>query len=284
MHKIKKLLLVILGLSLAPGMAVSQSKLNYGFKAGLNFSQFDGPLQSGETYRNNAGFHLGIVVKYFITDLFGVKGEFMYSQKGGQYRYEGPSALYLQQAIPPRLVRGNRFYEVDVSNDYIDIPVLGFVKLGLVELSAGFNVGLLAGSAGGGQFEFTGTEPITNSLSLNLDHRYLSDEVGETVGTESVSVQIGNDQVTVPRQLGAYYEFSEKKSNRYRALDFGIVAGASLFINEGLFVGFRVNYGFSDVTHPQMDIDWSTFDGNYPSINNDVDHQVSYQVSLGFSF
>ncbi|MDH3648724.1 MAG: PorT family protein [Saprospiraceae bacterium] len=284
MNTCRKGALAIIIICLFQAAVHGQEKLSYGFKAGLNFSQFDGPLQAEESYQNNAGFHLGIIVKFFVTDLFGVKGELMYSQKGGQYRFEGPSSFFLQQATPERLVQGNRFYEVDVSNDYIDLPIMGFAKIGIVELSGGVSVGLLAGSAGGGQLQFTGTNPITSPFDLNLDHRYIGDGVGEFVGPETVSVQLGNDQIIVPRQLGAYYETQDKDSNRYRALDFGLVGGASVFFNEGLFLGFRFNYGLSDVTHPEMDIDFQSFDGNYPAVRNDVDHQVSYQVSLGFSF
>jgi hypothetical protein len=262
----------------------AQDQLSYGFKAGLNFNKITGDKLTEESYDVNLGFHIGIIFKYEITDLYGLKWELMYSQKGVKYAYKGPSSFLLQETTTPLLLSGERDMNVDISNDYLDIPVMGYGKFGPVELSAGFNVGLLVGSFGGGQIRFNGTSPANTSFELNLDHRYFGDKVGEATTSELESIDISGQRIDIPKQLGAYYEYQEKDGSKYNFIDIGVNAGIALFINEGLNIGFRANYGLIDVSRSPMDISYKDFDGNYPAIVNDKNRQVSYQVSLGFSF
>ena len=68
--------------------SLSAQGFSGGFKAGLNFSTFDGDAEvdeSGnilETFNNTTGFHVAATFAYAFTDLFGVKADLMYSQKG----------------------------------------------------------------------------------------------------------------------------------------------------------------------------------------------------------
>ncbi|MEL6276676.1 MAG: outer membrane beta-barrel protein, partial [Bacteroidota bacterium] len=61
-----------------------------GFKAGLNFNTFDGPLEDNgagtEVFNSTTGFHIGATFAYGFTDLFGLKADLMYSQKGVEQR------------------------------------------------------------------------------------------------------------------------------------------------------------------------------------------------------
>ena len=86
----------VLCILVTPTTIMGQS-LSYGFKAGLNTSAFDGPLEN-ERKQNQVGFHIGVIFKYELTDLFGLRGEFLYSQKGSEYFYDGPSFFYLEEA------------------------------------------------------------------------------------------------------------------------------------------------------------------------------------------
>ena len=262
----------------------AQGRLSYGFKAGLNFNNITGDKLPEESYNNNIGFHIGVIFKYELTDLFGLRWELMYSQKGVKYTYLGSSSFLLQEATTPFLLMGERDMNVDLSNDYLDIPVMAYGKFGPIELSAGFNVGLLVGSFGGGQIQFTGTSPANSSFELNLDHRYFGDKVGEATTFELETIDISGERIDIPKQLGAYYEYEKKDGSKYSFLDVGLNAGVALYINEGLSIGFRANYGLLDVTRSEMDISYKEFDGNYPTIVDDKNKQVSYQVSLGFSF
>lgn len=264
--------------------AQAQDRLTYGFKAGLNFNNITGDKLPEETYSNNIGFHIGVIFKYELTDLFGLRWELVYSQKGVKYTYKGPSSFLLQEATTPFLLSADRDMNIDLSNDYLDIPVMAYGKFGPIEVSAGFNVGLLVGSFGGGQVRFTSTSPANASFELNLDHRYFSDKAGEATTFELETIDISGDRIDIPKQLGAYYEYQEKDGSKYSFLDVGINAGLALYINDGLSVGFRANYGLLDVTRSEMDISYKEFDGNYPAPRDDINKQVSYQVSLGFSF
>ena len=264
--------------------SVAQAQLTFGFKTGLNYSGFTGDLESAERYEYNLGFHIGMIVRYHFTDLFGIKGELLYSQKGGKYFYEGPSFFRIQRSVGAVRASGLRNMDINISNDYIDLPIMGFVKLGPVELSAGINLGLLVTSAGGGQLEFTSQQPLLSPFTLILDYRYLDDRAGQAVDIEVVEVQIGGERVSIPRQLGAYYEYEEKHGSRYEIFDIGINGGLAFYLNRGLFFNFRVNYGLKDITRASMDVIYSQFTGNYPTVQNTVDRQISFQTSIGFGF
>jgi len=130
-------------------------ELTFGFKAGLNFSRIstEDIEQAGgvdlETFGQNSGFHLGVVVTNKISDFFGLRGEFMFSQKGGRYDFEGDSYLRLLSfSGDDRLIEnGFRDMNLNISNAYIDIPLMVYVKpVKWLELAAGANVGVLISS------------------------------------------------------------------------------------------------------------------------------------------
>ena len=262
----------------------AQNRLSYGFKAGLNSSKFSGDLGEEESFASNIGFHLGIIFKYSFTDLFGFRGEFMYSQKGGDYKYNGPSSFLLQRTTNSILLNGTRDMSVNISNDYLDFPLMVYGRLGPMELSAGVNVGILVGSTGGGQLVFDSDDPPVESFTLNLDHRYFADEARQASPFTSINVLVEGEEVTIAKQSGAYFEYAEKQGNLFNRFDFGLNAGVSFFLNQGLYLGVRANYGLTDVTNPDADVTWRTFDGEAPQLQNDSDRQISYQFSLGFSF
>lgn len=264
--------------------AMSQDRLSFGFKAGLNTSTLAGS-GTNESYSNNTGFHLGALVKYAITDKFGVKGELMYSQKGGKYRYEGPSFYYLDDRIAkPVLARGDRIMNLDVSNDYIDFPMLIYGKFGHFEINGGINVGLLVGSSGTGQVKFTGSDPAFSEFTLNLDHRYYKDDAGESDAMFRELVNVDGTEYSLPKTVGAYYEYMEKSKGLYNFIDIGLNAGISIYLNEGLYFGARANYGLLDVSRSETQVTYEEFDGNAPALQNTSEKQVSFQFSIGFSF
>ncbi|NND05931.1 MAG: outer membrane beta-barrel protein [Saprospiraceae bacterium] len=268
---------------LIPSSTWAQSRLSYGFKAGLNSSKIQGAFENGR-YESTSGFHLGIILSYSITDLFGVKGEFMYSQKGGDFFYDGPSFFHLQDQSTNILAKGTRIMNVSISNDYLDFPFLLYGKFGPLELQGGINIGLLAGSTGVGQLRFTGSEPLFDEFTLNLDHQYYRDEAGEANFDNEEIVRIGASQLSLPKEIGAYYEYDEKDGSLFHFLDFGLNVGALFYFNEGLYIGGRANFGMLDVKRASTEIVYDTFDGTVPAKGDATDKQVSYQFSLGFSF
>ena len=265
---------------------ISAQILSYGFKTGLNLSTYNGAEVASESFDHRLGFHLGIIVKYRITDIFGFAGEVLYSQKGMEYNFDGSSAFLVTRPTGAlALLEGDRNMSITVANEYIDIPLMAYAKAGPLEFSGGVSIGFLAGSSAGGQFTFTGTRPQTALLDFNVDHRYFGDEAGEAaLGSEQLNFMLGGETVVVPLQHGAYYEYEAKDGNRFRGIDVGLIGGVSLFLNQGLYVGGRINYGLSDATREQMDIRYDQFNGNYPAFQNDRDNTLSYQLSLGFAF
>ena len=279
-----RLACIVMLLSLISATVQGQGRLSYGFKAGLNSSTFSGPLEEEESYGRGTGFHIGIIFKYPLTDLFGFKGEFVYNQRGGEYKYNGASSFLVQRETSPILVRGTRNMNINVSNNYLDFPLLAYGRFGRFELSTGINISLLVGSFGGGQLKFTGQDPVIDEFTFNLDHHYISDKAGEATPFGGIDIKIANETIRLPSQIGGYYEFPEIDGNKYNFLDVSWLAGISFYINDGLYLGLRGNFGLVDATKESLDVTYKTFSNNVPALQNDVDKQITYQLSLGFSF
>jgi len=281
----KKIFWILMLFCFCTSTALQGQILSYGFKTGLSWSSYLGDNTQFESFDNRLGFHLGVIVKYKVTDIFGVSAELLYSQKGMSYQYDGNSFFLVQRPTGSEvLLEGIRKMDVTVANDFLDVPVNAYVRAGPFEFSAGLNIGILVGSSAGGQFDFTGTRPPTELLDFNLDHRYFGQEPGEAVGPNFVTALLGGEQIAVALQHGAYFEYEKKDGNRYRGIDLGLNAGISFYLNDGLFLGLRANYGLIDATREQMDIRYDQFSGNYPSFQNDKDRTFALQLSLGFAF
>lgn len=284
-------LVSLIVLLLQSNTAIGQYEgIGLGFKAGLNFSKFDGPSETGpngeslESFSTSSGFHIGGIVNIKFTDLIGLRTEFTYSQRGTKYDYEGPSYYTLgKNTLRELLIMGTRKQTMKVTNAYIDIPLMAYYRIGYFELSGGLNSSLLVASTGGGSIEFNGTQPVTSPFSVTLNHNYKADEAGEaSAGLKDVLVS--GQEYTVNESTGAYYDFETKDKNLYRTLDFGIIAGLSYFLNDNLFLSARYIHGLTDVDRNEYDISLQSLqNGNFVS-RADKNTSRSLQFSLGFSF
>ena len=212
------------------------------------------------------GFHIGASVSYKFTDLVGMKAEFVYSQRGTEYTYDGPSYYVLGRGtIRSTTIYGNRQQTLDLSNVFLDIPVMAYYKIGKLELCGGVNAGILLASTAGGSTNFEGISSLGNPIApfqVGLNHNYKKDEAGEA-SSETFDVSIdGSFPYTVPETVMAYYEFETKVENQYKTLDFGLVVGAAFYVNEGLYFSARYNHGLSDA-------DVNTYDVSLQSLNTD---------------
>jgi hypothetical protein len=263
--------------------------IGLGFKAGLNYSKFDGPSETGpggeslETYSTSSGFHIGGIVNIKFTDLVGLRTEFTYSQRGTKYDYEGPSYYTVgKNTLRELTVTGNRKQTMKVTNAYIDIPLMGYYKIGFFEISGGLNSSLLVASTGGGSIEFDATQPVTGSFNVTLNHNYKGDEAGEA--STALKDVFGQDY-TVHESTGAYYDFETKDKNLYKTLDFGLIAGLSYFLNDNLFLSARYIHGLTDVDRNEYDISLQSLQPNGNLVARaDKNASRSFQFSLGFSF
>lgn len=274
----------------------AQGEFSGGFKAGLNFNNFDAPTENAnESFSNKTGFHIGISMVYSLTDIFGLKGELMYSQKGTQYDYSGDSyfTFYTTGANAgiPIYATGKRDANFAITNTYIDLPVLVYARLGIVEFEAGVNAGVLVSSRGSGALTFSGTTLTGSAIeefTTNLDMGYYSSEQGASAIESGANVTINTIGAVLPSTINAYYEAADNDDKRYKTLDFGLNAGVAVYINSGLYLGFRANYGLTDVSNEAQDLSLEKLNINgaeNPYIKrDDVDRNLSIQTSVGFRF
>ena len=269
--------------------------IGYGFRAGLSLAKSDGPSElgpNGESLEANkmaTGFHIGLQLNYKFGDLMGLRTELLFSQRGTDYLYDGPSYYLLgRNTLTSVTIGGTRKQSINVSNAYIDVPLSVYYKLKGFELSGGVNLGLLISSAAGGSIDFAGISPITGNplvpFKINLNYNYKSDDGGEA-STTTQDVSVDGRSYAVPTFIGAYYEFPEKDKNMFKTLDIGLIGGLSYFLNEGLYLGVRYIHGLGDVDRNEYDISLRELnpDGSFIQ-RNDENKSKSWQFSVGFSF
>jgi hypothetical protein len=292
----KRYLIVLVVCSLISGKAISQNdNIGFGFRAGASIAKLDGPSELGpngeelEEFTMARGFHIGATVIYKFTDLVGMKAEFVYSQRGTEYKYDGPSYYVLgRRTLRTTTIYGNREQTLDLSNVFLDIPVLAYYKIGKLELCGGINTGILLASTAGGSTNFEGISSLGNPIApfqVNLDHNYKKDEAGEA-SSETFDVSIdGSFPYTVPETVKAYYEFDTREENQYKTIDFGLVVGAAFYINEGLYLSARYTHGLSDADVSNYDVSLQSLntDGSF-KYRDDDNRNRSWQFSVGFSF
>jgi len=269
-----------------------------GVRIGLNLNTFSGPSEMGsmgedlEQFDNNTGFLVGGLINIGITDLFGVRAELQFSQKGGRRLYEGESSMIFNPDSDNEvLVNGWRNSVIRVNNSYIDIPVMVYVRpIPKLQVFGGVNIGFLVSSTGFGQLDITegqsavGQVPV--SFTTTLDHNYLQDEgYATTEINESTDFTADGSLVQIPTESGAYVlDFATKQENTYNGLDFGVIGGLSYKLNGSLFIAAMYNLGLMDVTADVNDIARSETNGNDRIFRSDIDTNRSLQISLGFQF
>ncbi len=290
----KRYLIVFVAINFISGSVISQSeKIGFGFRAGASLSKLDGPSEEGpggeslEEYTNARGFHIGAAVSYKATDLFGLRAEFVFSQRGTIYDYEGPSYYVLGRGnISTTTIMGTRTQTLNVSNAFLDVPVMAYYKIGSFEISGGLNTGILLSSTAGGSTDFEGISSLGTAVApfeVGLNHNYKSDKAGEA-SEELIDVMVNGLTFTVPETVMAYYEFETKDKNQYKTIDLGLVACAAFFINDGLYLSARYIHGLTDVDQNTYDVSLQTLNQGSFVQRADENKSRSWQFSIGFSF
>lgn len=272
----------------------------YGFRVGLNVSTIlTSDLEAingtdAESFATNSGFHVGGGVKFKFTDLFGIRAELLFSQKGTKYTFEGESfQVFLADNGNKILANGSKNLSLNITNAYLDIPIVAYGKVGnKLEFNGGVYVGFLLSSTAAGQLEFNGNSALLNNaienLILNLDYNYSRDE-GINTPDDNTAFMFNADNaiINLPERVGAFFDKDESSSgNPYGTLDAGVTGGISFFLNEGLYVSANAQYGLIDVTKEEFDFSQATNpDSNLNlTTRNDSDTNLSVQFSVGFSF
>ena len=143
----------------------------------------------------------------------------------------------------------------------------------------------LIGSFAGGTLTFDSDQPPVDVFDQELNYRFLNDRAGQiSPGVESKMIRVNNQNYAIASQLGAYSELASADKNLFRGIETSLIVGLAVYINKGLFLLVRGNYGLNDATNDEVDINFNSFEGNYPSIEPKSIHQLSAQISIGFSF
>ncbi len=266
-----------------------------GFKTGLNFSNIlsdtkepaAGIIQ--DQWGRAMNFHIGMTYTYEFLDAFRVRGELLYSRKGGKYRYQGPMHRTFSGNNQSILTKGNGTYLVDVANTYLELPVSAVFKYKKIELSAGGYFGLLLFSRGEGGLGYRGTTALgtsTDSLNFILDHNYFADEPGSfTPGSEIIQVTLDGKNFSAAKTQGAYYNSATQKEKLFNRLDAGLIAGAAWYFNSTLYLGVRVQYGLMDLTNNAGHFSLSSLNNdNTALLRNSREQNFTIQAGVGFSF
>lgn len=122
--------IIFLFAALVGGFAVQAQGINFGVKAGANFANFSGDIDSDGI----TNFHAGAVVELNIVPTFSVQAEGLFSSQGGKSTYDDGGAVAVAE---------------DINLDYIAVPVLAkfYVLPGSLSVTAGPQFSFLVSDA-----------------------------------------------------------------------------------------------------------------------------------------
>lgn len=300
----KKLLLVLSVVFLAS--AGYGQNLKIGVRTGLCYYKLQGELETNETQSLGSGFHFAITGKYNLTENFGLRAELAFVQKSSEQEYNDSFLTVYNVPTPDAtsiikstLYGGNRFSLKKTFNTF-SIPIHAVYKATKKwELFGGIDFDFVAGVIGQGRIEFDNQELFDAGqadyhvfYNQTLNYNYSSDRLGvpsNTGETITIDHDFDNDgeadKITMPKSLTAYYYNETDEGKAFATFDMALSAGASYFINPGLYVRATGNYGLFDATKESFDhsLQDVNIDGSY-RFNDHNDHKIGFQLSLGFQF
>lgn len=275
--------------------SLTAQEFSGGFRAGINFATISGPSEvssSGsdlEEYKFSNAFHVGATANVFFNDYFGLRAELLYSQKGTDYNYNGESFWTFFTEDGQRIyATGDRNTVLSITNSYIDIPFMAVGRYGRLELSAGLSLSFLVASRGSGELTFTGQTEAGSTVdpfTVGLDFNYFDDSFQRTDIGETEPREVDGQTVLIPKTLGTNFQELEGEQDLFRTVDLGLIGGLAFYLNQGLYVGLRVNYGLSDISKTERDPSRRQLDEDKNLIfREDDDRNLVLQASVGFSF
>lgn len=116
--------IIFLVAALAGSFAAQAQGLDFGIKAGANFSNFNGGNINTDGITS---FHAGVVLELNVVPMFSVQGEALFSSVGAEAKYE--------DTFGGTVISAAR----DINLDYISVPVMGkfYLLPNTVSLMAG---------------------------------------------------------------------------------------------------------------------------------------------------
>jgi|JI7StandDraft_1071085.scaffolds.fasta_scaffold03317_5 Outer membrane protein beta-barrel domain len=275
----------------------AQAQLTPGVRIGLNISQLKGPSELSatgtelESVSNLTGFLIGPSFSYPFTDNFGVRGEVLYSKKGTKYNFNGDVTRSFVQDGDQLVVTttGKQTTVLQITHNNLDLPVSLYARWGKLEVSGGLYASLFLTKVADGEqiYEWKNQDGTDGKITNILLYNYRRDKPGEGDDAQTEIAYFNNAQTrksTIPKSLGAYYDYTQDLGSLFKSLDYGVSVGASFYVSRSLFVGGRLQYGLADLTNNSADQSkYERNDKGVLTLRNDKDYNYSFQVFAGFS-
>lgn len=286
-----KLFILVLSCLVTLPIIAQDVDFHVGLRIGFNYSHLDGPVEENAKLSTSPGFHVGPTFTFRFSDLMGIRGELLFSQKGAKFEYNGPSYFTIRKNNEYIPTSGTRNMLLTINNNYIDLPLSFYTLLfERLDVSFGGYGSVLVGSNGKGDMTYSGKRDNSNAsvgpIKFLLEQNYLRDKAGTTPALSTIDVRLEGDVIKLPEQLGGYYEYRTKPDgHKYNTLDYGLAAGLHYRFSGGLYIGARYQFGLADVTNKDFDISYKTLTSSkdfvlIPAVHKNRTLQISLMLQL----
>ena len=259
-------------------------------------SRFLGPTEPGETFSLSGGFHFGVSFQWNFNDLIGIRSEILYNQTGSNYDLNTNQGFYVfepEDGIGTIIIRDQSRITLDHSNAYIQFPQTLHVKLGRkFEVLAGGYISFLISPIATGNILFGGDAgEQEHSFRQGLNFEYFNDDADQqfdffsSTGTP-ILIRADGRNVTL-RGIENSFDFNNFNidDSRFLSVDYGLIVGGVYYLNRGLFLMGRAEWGVRDITRNIADYSFvQVNDNGLPVFTNDVDKNFGLFLSIGFIF
>ena len=283
------------------------AQYNVGIRAGTGQGKFRGPTEQFEEFGYSGGFHFGINFQWNFSDVIGLRSEILYNQVGSSYQLNSPEGYYIFDPENDNLanitIRDSSVINLKHSNAYLQLPQTVHFKLGKkVELFAGGYVGFLINPVATGTQTFGGfSRDKEHSFQQGLSFNYFGDDqftFQEFFGVSNILIRANGQDVTITGVANSFsyqgFGITEEqfengavgvKDGRFLSIDYGLIFGGAYYLNRGLYVMGRVEYGMRDITRNVADYSFANVNQDQtPIFNNDSDKNFGIYLSVGFKF
>ena len=301
LHMARAFRIIILFVGIVSSVQLLGQGFNIGIRAGLGQNKFSGSVEQdfGESYSLSGGFHFGLSFQWNFNDVIGWRSEILYNQMGSSYSLESPEGYYVFRPDPFQdrssniIIRDTTSINLTHSNAYLQFPQTFHFKLGSkLELFGGGYIGFLLSPVATGSLLFGGPGVTQeHSFEQGLNFNYFNDDARTKTDPfapqgRSILIRADGYDVTL-RGIENSFDFQqfEMDESRFFSTDFGLVFGASYYLNRGLFIMGRVDYGIKDITRNTADYSFARVNNDEsPIFNNDSDKNLGFYLSIGFKF
>ena len=277
--------------------------IKIGVRTGSSFYKLLGPLETNETQSFATGFVFAITGQYNLSESFGFRTELSYVQKSSLQEYNDHFFTIIRPDLGSAGVRSAIFggdrYTLEKRFNIFSLPLHAVYRpTRKFEIFGGIDLDFTAGAAGEGNMAFRNSEvdpEISYIQALNYD--YTSNFRSEFLAPAAsfnliIDYDLNQDgvveKINVPKTIPAYYYFDfdeDRNFKTFRTFDVALAAGASYYINPGLYIRVKVNYGLRDTTFEEFDYSLQDVNDDATFIfRDDYDRKIGGQLSLGFQF